>query len=767
LVSLNIRIAILFALLSGLLITILPVAAAPAKPPLSIHLRRAVFDPLRSTPTIAARLAAPDSRLALIQLDTAPDAQARARLAAAGLRVLAYVPDNTFLVQLQAPPWSALAALPGVRWSGPFAPAYKLSPDLDPLLSSSNPAPAEVWLQAAPDADATTLERALATLGGTVLGHSAGLNGMTLRVRLPAAALRAAILRDDVLWIERLARPTPLNDRSRRILGVDQARLQLGLDGAGQIVAVTDTGLDVQADVLANANPDFPAARVAGGFSPHDMNPTCTEQVWDDHHGHGTHVAGSVLGSGARSPAGRSFAGMAPGARLVIQGGGDDLVCLDVSNDDYLASTYAAGARVQNASWGDSNILGAYDGYAQVIDDFVWRHQDHLMVVAAGNSGQSPNSITTPATAKNILSVGASDGNSENIDSLAFFSSQGPTDDGRIKPEIVAPGVRIISARSHDPSAIYPATYNSDYAYDSGTSMATPMISGMAALVRQWLARDRAMETPSAALTKALLLNGAASIAPASAWPNNAAGWGRATMTDTLGLRPGQNIWLYENSGIQAGALVSYTLTISASQPLRITLAWSDYPAAAFAGKALINDLDLALVTPDGTIVRGNTSAMLPTTCRDSAGADRCNNSESIEIGAPRAGVYSVRVRGAVVPNGPQPFALVARAGAGGQLPGRPTLQPITGKGSAIKLRWSAVADALFYQVVESERADFATIRFTQSLGGTALTRLEEIGGYYFRVRACNPAGCGPFSAAQPAQVNVAPWKVILLLIYH
>ena len=817
---------VLFVLSAGLFLAALPASAGQSTPTAQIHLRRGVFDPLRATPVTAIDLqASPRSSLELVQFSAAPGARTRALLEAAGLRPLVYIPDNTFLVRVLAGA-PALAALPGLRWHGPFVPAYKLPAALDQLTLSPDASSSELRVLAAPDADITALERDLEALRGVVLGRSAGLNGAALHVRLPATALREVVLRDDVLWIEQFGRPTLLNDRARRIVGVNEAWQQLALDGTGQIVAVTDTGLDVQASVQSNANPDFAAARIIHGFSKHDMNPACDANDWSDQRGHGTHVSGTILGSGARSPAGQSFAGMAPGARLVVEAGGSGLECLDVSNTGYLANAYDAGARVQNASWGGPTNgdpinpqYGGYDGLAQSIDDFLWNHKQHLFVVAAGNNGKDNNqdgvidadSISTPATAKNVLSVGATENDrpptggcsfgapenlcwslygysnapfatnfvSDNIAGMAAFSSRGPADDGRIKPEIVAPGVNIISARSHDSNASYGFIFNADYAYDSGTSMSAPVVSGLAALVRQWLAQDRGIAAPSAALVKALLLNGAADIAPGqygtgaqreipAAWPNNVEGWGRAIMTDTVGLGGTDRIWLRENAGIQTSGVVSYTVAVSDSQPLRITLAWTDYPAVALVGKTLVNDLDLEVETPDGTIVRGNANAALPSTCRDLAGFDRCDNVESVDIPTPIAGGYIIRARGAVVPFGPQPFALAARAQGITDLqpPGATTLQPIDATGDpALILNWTAAAGAIRYQVESSDSADFATVSLTQTVTATTLTVVEDVGTYFFRVRACNAAGCGPFSAVRSATVTVPPRKVFLPVI--
>src|SRR4029079_9843413 len=99
-----------------------------------------------------------------------------------------------------------------------------------------------------------------------------------------------------------------------------------------------------------------------------------------------------------------------------------------------------------------------------------------------------------------------------------------------------------------------------------------------------------------------------------------------------------------------------YSFNVSAGAALRLSLAWTDYPASPIAGRTLVNDLDLEVQPPSGPLLRGNMSADLAASCRDTiSGADRCDNVESLEVGAPEAGIYTVRVRGAMVPQGPQP----------------------------------------------------------------------------------------------------------------
>ena len=822
-------IIVLGVLLYTLSLVGLPAAAAPGAVPILLHLRRATFDPLVSTPAAAPELqASPRSRLMVVQFSTAPDERIRAQLEASGLHPLLYIPDNALLVRTTYANQQLPATLPNLRWSSPFQLSYKLPPELDPLLQAGGAGWHDLRLLAAPDADLGTLTRDLLARGGAILGSNSGLNGTSLRVQLPASALRAILARDDVLWVEPFIAPHLHNDLARQILGVPAAREQLGLTGAGQIVAVTDTGLDVQANLSA----DF-AGRVAAGFTRQQMDGSCTGQpystTWDDRNGHGTHVAGTILGSGALSPAGFSFAGIAPQARVVVQAvsnGGTTLDCLPFDTS-YLSKAYDAGARIQNASWGGpTGWTDSYGGYTQQdqdVDTFLWQHKDHLFVVSAGNSGTDStprdgvvdrDSINTPGTAKNVLTVGASESTrssggynpggrcstwgtcwpnsfaavplnadrlSDNPNGIAAFSSRGPTNDGRIKPEIVAPGTNILSARSHDPAAGTGwGAYNADYAYNGGTSMAAPMVSGLAALVRQWLAQVHGVSAPSAALVKALLLNGAIDIGPGqygvgpqreipAAWPNNVEGWGRAAITDTVGLNGDDQIWLREGAGLTSGAVVSYTLRVDAGQLLRITLAWTDYPGAPLASKALVNDLDLEVQTPDGALLRGNASAELVPECRV-AGADRCNNVESVQLAAPSAGVYIVSVRGAVVSplGGPQPFALVARAQriVDPSVPPAPTLDPIINGGEpTIALTWSSLSSATSYLLQESTDANFTTIKATFVTTNTQLTIVEDEGHYYFRVRGCNGSGCGPFSAVRAATVIARPWKVFAPLI--
>ncbi len=200
---------------------------------------------------------------------------------------------------------------------------------------------------------------------------------------------------------------------------------------------------------------------------------------WGDPDGHGTHAAGSIVGDGSASAG--DYAGTAPDAELVHQSIMDPsggLRGLPVDLGDLFAQAYSEGARIHSDSWG-ANVGGAYTVDSAAADAFMWDHDDMLLVFSAGNAAADANSdgivdadsMGAPATAKNVLTVGASenrrptiadmwymwgfpanpirdDAVADNVSGMAAFSSRGPTDDGRVKPDVVAPGTSIVSTRS-------------------------------------------------------------------------------------------------------------------------------------------------------------------------------------------------------------------------------------------------------------------------------------------------------------------------------
>ena len=492
--------------------------------------------------------------------------------------------------------------------------------------------------------------------------------------------------------------PKLYNDFARSLLAVDAAsgshpQTLLTQDGSDQIVAVADTGIDDQ-------HPDF-QGRIIGKVAlgrPNDSS---------DPNGHGTHVAGSVLGDGSASQG--KIKGIAPKAKLFFQSlldANGGLGGLPLNLNDLFDEAYKAGARIHNNSWG-ANTASEYTLDGEEVDEYVFNHKDMLVVIAAGNegtSGQHPVkadpgsvdwlSIGSPASCKNALTVGASRSNRPNgplgnmtwgsgwpndfpvnpianekisgdPESLAAFSSRGPCTDHRIKPDVVAPGTDILSARSSiAPAANFWGVYTDPhYAFDGGTSMATPLVSGCAALVRQYFVKDCGVAKPSAALLKATLVNstkwlsGSDATAKPAGTPNYHQGHGRVTMNMAIPNPSQPNLQLRFVDDWQTfqftrtGQRKRYQFVLPTAVPeLRFCMAYTDAPA-----RGLQNNVNLMVQhLESATKYLGNADLPEALTMPD---AD--NNLEAIRIVNAAAGTYFVQVFAANLLKPPQDFALV------------------------------------------------------------------------------------------------------------
>ncbi|WP_051617808.1 S8 family serine peptidase [Desulfofundulus thermocisternus] len=484
--------------------------------------------------------------------------------------------------------------------------------------------------------------------GGEVL-RGLDEEGNVLRARLPRKELPELASSPLVLRIEPYVEPRFLNDRAAAITGA--APLQVpgfvvpgGLNGAGQVVALADSGLgDGNLDNLHPDLKDIPGQKpkviMLKSWSGRDRA--------DDPVGHGTHMAATIAGTGAAS--GGKFAGLAPGASLYFEAILNKEGKVDPPADlaNLFRPAYAAAARIHVDGWGVP--VNAYLSSAARTDAFVRQNPDFLIIYGAGNSGPGAGTITAEANSKNALVVGASENvrpsfgpASDDAGEVASFSSRGPAGDGRIRPDLVAPGTGIVSARSPLVKGNFPS--NQQYTRLQGTSMAAAVTGGAAALLRQYF-QQAGHKDPSAALLKAALINGAAPV------EGEGGGFGRLDLAATvLGLAEKTFLYADEATPLAGGESRVYRFTVKdSSRSFKATLAWTDPPAEPGADRALVNDLDLVVVGPDGREYPGNDDG--------SGRRDDRNNVERVVISSPAPGTYTVIVRGTDVRRGAEPGA--------------------------------------------------------------------------------------------------------------
>lgn len=520
--------------------------------------------------------------------------------------------------------------------------------------------------------------------------------GRAIRIEADAAFADDAARWPEVRRVEPYVTPELCANVFRSQVGLaSESEETLPWDGSDELIALADSGVD-------ETHPELEGAiATTRTFAP----PGARADV-SDSRGHGTHVAGILVGRGHRHPALR---GVAPGARLHVQRVVDERGALGWLPDDLgvlLRDAYDRGARIHNDSWGAS-VEGRYDLRAEQMDEFVYTHRDMLIVVAAGNRGRAckaPDrdstapigfveygSIDAPAVAKNVITVGAcrsaraSGGRAEQTwathwgeafpdepiasqrisgdgEAMAAISSRGPAEESRVKPDIVAPGTDIASTwpSGLDGASSWGLVASTDrlYRYLGGTSMAAPIVAGCAALVRQYYRKTRA-HRPSAALLKATLLDGARPLTGEDAVhgalpPNFHQGFGCVDMRSTL---PGLFALAFDDGWedpaqrlLKTGARVRFRVALERQGELRVCLAWTDPPA-----RGRQNNLKLTVELPDGTRCAGNAARAGRIPERPD---DQVNNVLSVRLVDAPAGSYVVSVAASTLLR-PQDFALV------------------------------------------------------------------------------------------------------------
>jgi serine protease AprX len=598
----------------------------------------------------------------------------KAALAQNNAEIKEYVSENTYLCRYEPQDLAPLRNLDFIDYVDVYPVTFVVNPSLrthttgPPGHISSKPRIVDVVLHRG--CEFGGCKKAICDAAHVDPEDVTGCKGK-VRLTVQERYLDALAGLDDVASIREVHANRLFNNVARGILNAESVNVNgTTLDGAGQIVAVGDTGVDSQHKSFAGTGRI--KKLIALGRSGKTNDPD----------GHGTHVCGSVLGSDTLS-SGEKIQGSAPAATLVMQSLLDSRGGLGGIPDDLeelFGPAYAEGARTHNNSWGSVTPGLAYDQQAQEIDEFVEKNPDMVILFAAGNDGVDRDAngsidlrqIGSQAAAKNCITIGASENNrpdltvaygvtdgsgrdprfgiepifgdqySDDPEGMAAFSSRGPSKEKRVKPDLVAPGTCILSARSSivQDGEFYGKSPDPRFMFESGTSMACPLASGCAALIRQFLVANPPQSpsqsgaeaqkpiqapsdySPTAALVKAVLINGAVELqgqynpTEAGPSPNPNSGWGRISVKDSA-LVSSETAGYGEHEGLDEDDTFEVAINVGETgKTLKVTLVWTDP-----AGVMLQNDLDLT-VTSGSAERHGNMGT--------SKSFDRVNNVEQV-----------------------------------------------------------------------------------------------------------------------------------------
>ena len=519
-----------------------------------------------------------------------------------------------------------------------------------------------------------------------------------VEARISPASMTVLASDDRVLAIgaEPRMHAIPHNAVAARISHVDTVHAApYSLTGAGQMVMVSELAEAQATHVEFGGRLVVPAGSGTGE--------------------HSTHVSGTIAAQGIRADA----KGMAPAVQVQEFDVGGSIrshttvlkeqlpVLKPVTNNTSLGFPLGwCSCEASKVVWLDAaEYYGAYDPVATAVYDDITRDYGTLLVFSAGNDGNYPgfggdpfaahlhtddegepdetktycytfngsgtdcpatctggcetakhhlitpfDTMTVTGSGKNVLAVGAVQTSFQPMSS-ASFSSRGPAKDGRVKPDVVARGQSVLST--------FPGNA---YQRLNGTSMAAPVVSGIAALLgEQWQKTFGRRATP--AELKAIILAGAQDIGEPG--PDYTYGFGLIDAKASADFIRGDG--QIGSTNINQGTRFQRQITVTAAQPLKVLVSWPDPSVIlleddAFTAKALVNDLDMQVVAPDGTVHRPYVLDKAHHTVAATRGVNTVDNAELVEIANATPGIYKVFIDGTNVPAGPQQAFIVSNA---------------------------------------------------------------------------------------------------------
>ena len=603
----------------------------------------------------------------------------RGLLTRAGVRFVRAVSGSTYLVKLREPALEALVNHPLFISIESLEPSDKLSAGL----RSGNPGQhalnengtISVNIRFHDDVKRGRALQVLRKAGVSVSHVNRMLFGNRLIVEVTEQQMNELIESVAVESIYEIPPPSQIdNSNSQALVNVDDVQsAPFNLDGTGVVMGLWDGGpvrtthQDLTPRVVLREND------TGQSFANRD---------------HATHVSGTMVASGAGNA---SAEGMAPNAGILYSwdfANGDSVTeqciaalgsnaCIGfpgIPSDDIVISNHSWGTTVgwdpsDDTDKGNSNLFGAYTGTTSDWDNLV-QFTGLIVVKSAGNDrddcnsmdatdcdgflggdGQRYDTIPQRGNAKNLITVGSV--GAGNTTGLSGFSSSGPADDGRIKPDVVADGDSLTSTCIE-----MTELQDNIYCNKGGTSMSTPTTSGTAALLVERY-RDPANfgTDPSPDIIKALYVNTAMDLGRPG--PDYLFGHGLINALLAVQTIDAGGVRIITDS-VDQGDVDDYLVSVpSGVSELRATLNWIDPEAGGGSNPAIVNDLDLEVVGTDSTVNFPWTGPAVVTNNATATAANAIDTVEHVSVASPDQGFWTVNVKGTGVPDGPQNYALV------------------------------------------------------------------------------------------------------------
>ena len=637
---------LVFSVVSLFLLT----SSSTAQP---VHLDSGKFNPSqRDSDSFSTQSSSPSSRSMItsvterenmiIQFSSNPSKELKKRLRKKGVVFHSYIPENAWIVTVNGGK-GELRSRDDVTYLGKLRPEDKIGKHLEEKIGNLGGS-IRVEVNFFQKKKGISPEKILSR-SGTIQGKlgentwkiSTGKNGVETLSR-GKSVKRISVTSPD---------PETHNADSRNLIGVSDLQGSENLNGTGFTAAVWDGGWAGQHSDL-----NYTGKRIIG-----DKGENCgTRCTVKDH---ATHVAGTMLGGGALD---YMYRGMAPDARLVTyEWPANNITELRQETQESISSYDSV---VSQNSWGvdvssNPGLMGDYrstaEGYDEVLANVTSIVDNPVPVVfSAGNEGGNHDTrynTTTAAgaTAKNTITVGAVDDNAE----MTPYSSWGPTDDGRIKPDVVADGGIAVYGQ-----AIRSTIPGNSYGGLQGTSMAAPAVSGSIILLTEKF-NSTFGRLPEPDTTKGVLIHTAEDLNRTG--PDYITGWGLVNSSDAASyIEKSSSDNLIRKGEIGQNSEDIYKVEMGSNESAKFTLVWDDHPGDTFSSKTLVNDLDL--VVKDRSGVRKYPWTLDWSTRKDPASQDRedhRNNVEQVYVNSTEPGEYTVSVNTSSIPQPEQDYALM------------------------------------------------------------------------------------------------------------